>query len=168
MVDLPAPDRPVNHSTLGFCEFCRARETPVDVDGLPMDVLRTAQREIKHAGTDGAVSQSVDQDESAQRRILRIGIERNRQIKLELADANVVEFQALGRLLLERIDIDLVLQRRHRRRYRARADFHQVGAALQHRLVVHPHHGGAELAGDLRRRIACRDDVAPAHVQLTI
>ena len=38
MVDLPAPDRPVNQSTQGFWPFSAARAPLVDVERLPVDV----------------------------------------------------------------------------------------------------------------------------------
>ena len=50
MVDLPAPDRPVNQSTSGFWPFSAARASLVDVERLPVDVLRAAQGEVDHAG----------------------------------------------------------------------------------------------------------------------
>ena len=46
-----------------------------DVCGLPVDVLRTAQREVKHPRRDGGVADLVDQDEAAERAILLIGFE---------------------------------------------------------------------------------------------
>ena len=54
MVDLPEPDRPVNHSTAGFWPFSSARALLVHVERLPMHVGGAAQAEIDHAGADGA------------------------------------------------------------------------------------------------------------------
>ena len=50
MVDLPAPDRPVNHSTAGLLCFSRARSARADGEVLAMDVGRAAQAEVDHAG----------------------------------------------------------------------------------------------------------------------
>ena len=58
MVDLPAPERPVNQRTKAFWSFCAARARPVDPDRLPMDVLRPAQREMDDAGGNRLVGKS--------------------------------------------------------------------------------------------------------------
>jgi hypothetical protein len=52
MVDLPAPERPVNQSTPAAGPWRGARRL-VDVERLPVDVLRAAQREVDHPGADG-------------------------------------------------------------------------------------------------------------------
>ena len=69
MVDLPAPERPVNHSTAGFWPFRRGMRLAADVEVLAMDVLRAAQREMEHARGDGGVGELVDQDEAAERAV---------------------------------------------------------------------------------------------------
>ena len=38
----------------------------IDIDGLPMDVVRAPEREIDHARADGRVGDPVDQDEAAE------------------------------------------------------------------------------------------------------
>ena len=40
MVDLPAPERPVNHTIAGFCFLSAARSRLADQERLPMDVGR--------------------------------------------------------------------------------------------------------------------------------
>ena len=61
MVDLPAPDRPVNHSTHGFWPFSARARRLVDVERLPVDVLRAPQREVRScpAPTVSLVSRSI-------------------------------------------------------------------------------------------------------------
>ena len=49
-------------------------------------------------------------------RFSRYGSKTIGRLELEAADADVVELELLGRDVLERVDVDLVLQRRHRRR----------------------------------------------------
>jgi hypothetical protein len=56
IVDLPAPDRPVNHSTQGRCPFSAARAGATS-SVLPVDVVRAAQREVQHARADGVVAE---------------------------------------------------------------------------------------------------------------
>src|SRR5215471_983203 len=65
----------------------------VDVERLPVDVLRTAQREVDEAGADGTVGDAVDEDEAAEGAIVRVGLEGDRLIELDLAHADVVELE---------------------------------------------------------------------------
>ena len=67
MVDLPAPDRPVNHSTAGFWPFSVGVRLAADVEVLAVDVERPAQREMEHPACDRRIGQLVDQDEAAER-----------------------------------------------------------------------------------------------------
>ena len=67
MVDLPAPDRPVNHSTAGFWPLSAGVGLAADVQMLAMDVERAAKREVEHPAADRRVGQLVDQDEPAER-----------------------------------------------------------------------------------------------------
>ena len=67
MVDLPAPDRPVNHSTAGCWPLIRGVGLAADVEVLAMDVERPAKREMDHPRGDRRVGQFVDQDEAAER-----------------------------------------------------------------------------------------------------
>ena len=74
----------------------------------------------------------------------------------------------LAALLVERVDVDAVLEvgDRHGHELRAR-DLHQVGAARQQLLVAHPDHVGGELVGD-RAAASCGrgQDVAARDVDL--
>src|ERR1700753_294355 len=65
MVDLPAPDRPVNHNHAGLLILERHALLARHIDCLPVDVLRAAQGEMQHAGSHGGVAQLVDEDEAA-------------------------------------------------------------------------------------------------------
>jgi hypothetical protein len=66
IVDLPAPERPVNQSTLRTLALLRRLGLARDVDGLPVDVGGAAQGEVQKAGGDGGVADLVDQDEAAE------------------------------------------------------------------------------------------------------
>ena len=116
MVDLPAPDRPVNHITHGLLSLQLGARLLVDVERLPVHVLRAAQREVQQAGADRVVGDAVDQDEPAEIAVLARRARRRRPTELETAHADVVELELLGRDVLQRVDVDLVLQRRHGRR----------------------------------------------------
>ena len=66
----------------------------VDVERLPVDVLRAAQREVEHPGADRLVGEPVDQDEAAGVAVLVVGVEGDRPVELEVADADLVELAA--------------------------------------------------------------------------
>src|SRR5207248_10522704 len=98
----------------------------VDVHRLPVHVLRAAQSEVDQPGADGVVGEAVDEDEAAESAILAVGLERDRPVELELAHADVVELEPLGGGVLERVDVDLVLER-------ARSEEHT--SELSHRTI---------------------------------
>ena len=66
MVDLPAPDRPVNHSSRGLLVLERGMGVAVDVDRLPMDVLARRSAKWSMPAATVALADLVDQDEAAQ------------------------------------------------------------------------------------------------------
>ena len=122
-----------------------------DVERLPVDVLRAAQREMDHAGPHSAVADPVDDDEAAGVVIVGVGIKRDRLIETDIAQANLVQLELLGRQMLERVDVDLVLELGDRRRDGLGAGLQPVRPAGQQRLSRHPDDGGFELVGDLWR-----------------
>ncbi len=167
MVDLPAPDRPVSHSTQACWPFWRARTCLSTSSACQCTFCERRSAKLMHPGTDGAVAQAVDEDEAAEGVVVGVALERDGPVELELAHADVIQLEALGGQLLEGVHVDLVLERGDGSGHRARAGLHQIGAALQHRLVVHPHDGRLELAGDLGRGLAGGDHIAAADVHLT-
>ncbi len=64
-----------------------------------------AQRKVQEARADRRIGHAVDQDEAAGVVVLLVGVERDRLIEREVADADFVEFKLLGGALLERIDV---------------------------------------------------------------
>ena len=89
-------------------------------------------------------------------------------LELDVDDADRVQLEVVRGDAVERVDVELVLDRRDRGRDRLRADAHEVRAAAQERLVRHPHDRRLELVAHLRRRIGRRDDVAAADVDLVL
>ena len=115
MVDLPAPDRPVNHSTAGFWPLMRGVGLAADVEMLAMDVERAPKREMQHSARDRGVGQLVDQDEAAERLVRaraldRIRLEHDLAVGRDLGDADGVEAERRRGEMLERVDVDLVLR----------------------------------------------------------
>ena len=56
MVDLPEPERPVNHRTRASGPSAR-RAALTDVERLPVDIGRAAQAELDHARADRGVGE---------------------------------------------------------------------------------------------------------------
>ena len=138
----------------------------VHVQVLPVHVVGPAQGEVQGAGGDGVVALPVDQDEAAQRVVLRVGHEGHRLLQAEIAVTDLVELQALGGQVLLGVHVDPVLDLADAGGHGARADLQPVGPARQQGRVAHPQHMRGELVGH-RRWIAGRGDhVATADVDL--
>ena len=78
-----------------------------------MDIGRATQRECDHPARDRRVAHSIDEDEAAHFAIVGIRIERDRTIERDVAEADLVEIEMLGGNMLERADVDFVLQLGH-------------------------------------------------------
>ena len=63
----------------------------VDVDGLPVNVVRSTQRVRDHARTDSAVGKAVDEDEATGVTVADVRVERDRSIETEVAHTDFVE-----------------------------------------------------------------------------
>ena len=164
IVDLPAPDRPVNHRIAGrWCLSARARLAGYR-QVVAMDIGRAAQAVGDHARRRGFVGEAVDQDEGAGLAVVGIGIEGDRHRRREIAEADLVERQRLGGELLQRVDVDAMLQFGDRRGRRLGADLHEIGAAGQQLLRAHPDDMRGELIGDFRPRVGLREHVAARDV----
>ncbi|MNS08655.1 hypothetical protein D3C72_401210 [compost metagenome] len=140
----------------------------VDVDGLPVHVLRTTQGEVQHAGTDRAIAQAVDNDKAPGIAVVGISIEGDRPVQVQVAYANAVQLQGLGRQVLEAIHIDPVLEVGAAHADGAATDLHQVRAPRQQGLFVHPYQGRFELVGHRRRGVGQGDQVAAADIDLVL
>ncbi len=138
----------------------------VHVDGLPMDVVRPAERMRNHSGTDGGVGQPVDEDEASGVAVVGIRIEGHRPIETDVADADLVEGQRIGRGLFQRVYVDLVLRPGDPGLDGHRADLAQVRPFRKHVVLTHPHQMRLELVGHAREGVHTGDDVAAADVDL--
>src|SRR3546814_1001711 len=87
----------------------------VDVQRLPVQVGRAPQCEIDGAAGDGGVGLAVDQDEAAQLAVVRIALEGDRPVQLEVATADLVARQLRRRQRSLRVDVDLVPDLRDRK-----------------------------------------------------
>ncbi|MND74614.1 hypothetical protein D3C80_662110 [compost metagenome] len=163
---LAGAGQPGEPEDAGRLSLERGMGLAVDVDRLPVHVLRAAQGEVQHAGADRAVAQPVDDDEAAGVAVVGVGIEGDRPVQVQVADADAVEFQGLGRQVLQAVHIDPVLEVGAAHADGAATDLHQVRAPGQHRLFVHPHQGRLELVGHRRRRVGQGEHVAAADVDL--
>ena len=112
MVDLPEPDRPVNQRTAGFWLFSSARACLLTSSACQWMLAARRSGEVDHAGADRGIGEAVDQDESAGGAVVAIGIEGDRRLGGDVADADLVHVERLGRLVGEIVDVDLVLERR--------------------------------------------------------
>src|SRR5579859_2543925 len=122
----------------------------VDVHRLPVDVLTATQCEIQKTGAHGAAGDPIDQNEAAEIVIFNVGVEGDRRIEQEVADADLVKFEPSGGQVFERVDIDLVLGFGDLRGDHARTQFHQVRSARQQGFFVEPDDARLELIGDRR------------------
>ena len=64
-----------------------------DQKRLPVDVGAAAQPERDHAGADGVIGETVDDDEGAGPAVLVVGIEGDRQAGRQVADRDIVELE---------------------------------------------------------------------------
>ena len=151
--DLPAPGSPVSHTTNGSLPLRSGARGAVDLVRLPGDVVRAAQREVQQAGADRVVRDAVDEDEAARVAVLRVRVEGDRLAQLDVDDADLVQLEVVRGDAVERVDVELVLDRRDRGRDRLRPDAHEIRAAAQERLLRHPDDRRLELVADLRGRV---------------
>jgi hypothetical protein len=99
MVDLPDPDRPVNQRITGFWAFNARPCGFVDSELLYVDIGGAAQREGDHPGRQRGIAEAVDEDECAGRPVALVGIDRYGHARREIAEADLVQGQRLGREL---------------------------------------------------------------------
>ena len=102
---------------------------------------------MKKTGSDCCVRESVDEDESTHLAVLIVGIERNRTVEIDIADANLVEFKRTSGDVFEGVDVHLVLRLRQRCTHRTSTDLEQIRATRKHFVVVHPDDVRFELIG---------------------
>ncbi|EFK97596.1 hypothetical protein LDC_0360, partial [sediment metagenome] len=130
--------------------------------------MRAAQREVQHAGAHRAVAGAVDKDEATQVAVHGIRLERHGAVEQQRAQRDVVERQCARGQRRQRVDVEPVLDLADAGVHGARAQRHQVAAARQQCVFVHPHHVGLELIGHLDRRSGRTQHVATRDVDLIV
>ena len=110
------------------------------------------------------VGEAVDQDEGAGLAVLGVGIEGDGDAGREIAEADLVEASVAAGQMLERVDVDLVLEGCDLRPAPSGAEPQQIGAAGQQRLFGHPQQMRGELIGDLGPRAGRDQNVAARDV----
>ena len=165
MVDLPAPDRPVNQRIAGF--WCLSRACASRVTVRPCRWTLVARRSPWAIMPAPAVAlvMPVDQDERAGVAVVGVGVPGDRHGGREIAEADLVEVEPLGGELVEIVDVEPMLEFGDGGRDGSRPDLHQVRAPRQHRIGAHPDDVGGELVGDLRTAVRMRQHVAAGDVE---
>ena len=140
----------------------------IDLDRLPMDVLRPAQRKVQQPRADGVVGQPIDNDEAARVPVFGVRVEGDRLVEIEIADADFVQMQRLCRDMFERVDVDLVFRRGERHPDRLGADLQEIRPPRQHLVLAHPDDCCFKLVGDAGRRSGAGEHVAATDVDLVV
>ena len=131
IVDLPAPDSPVNHSTAGWWPFSSARCLgPTARSCQWMLVARRSAKSIMPAAAVSCVMRSIRMKPPVVA-VLRVRVERERRAGREIAEADLVQLQRARRGMRAGVDVDPVLERGDRGRHRPCADLQPVGAARE-------------------------------------
>ena len=97
IVDLPAPERPVNQRIAGFCRLSAARSALPISSGCQWILVPRRSAELDHAGADGAVGEAIDDDEGAGLAVLGVRVEGDRRGRRDVAKGDVVERRASSR-----------------------------------------------------------------------
>ena len=130
MVDLPAPGRPVSHSTSGRWPFIAARRAGVTWPRCGWTLVAAARFSTAMPGRRGLQRRAIDQDEAAGRAVLGVGIEGHRHRRLDPHPADRVERQLVaGRARCSASSSSRSTMPRHRGRHGRGADLEQEGLA---------------------------------------
>ena len=101
----------------------------VDSELLYVDIGRAAQREGDHPGRQRCIAEAVDEDECAGRPVGLVRVDCHGHARREIAEADLVQGQRLGRELGLRVDVEPMPDVSDGGGERAPADPHQVRAA---------------------------------------
>ena len=121
----------------------------VDIDRMPMNIMRPAQGMIDHPCANSGIGETIDQNKVARVPVITVTVEHDRRLGRNIADADLVHLQGSCRLLRETIDIDGIFQRCN-----GRADAIDLCAAdiappRYHGLFVKPDHMRHELISQM-------------------
>ena len=167
MVDLPAPESPVNHNTQGFCSLRPRPRCLVDRQLLPPHIGRAAQAELDHARRDGGVGETVDQDERAGVGVLGVRVEHQRPWRCRGCTTPTSLISSVLPATWSRLStLSLYLRFEHGRRRGLVSAFQRIGAPGQHRLLVEPDDARGHLIGDRGSVRGKGDNIAAAHIDL--
>ena len=122
-----------------------------------MGVGGAAQPESDHAGSNGGVAVAINQDELAGELVLFVGIEGNRINRGHIDERDFVTMQFLCRQMLHCVDVEPILQFRHRCANRLRAGFDQVTSPWEQRRFRQPDKMRGESVGPLLRFVCISD-----------
>src|SRR5262249_4667949 len=109
---------------------------------------------------------AVDQNEAAQLAALSVFLEDQGLIELQLDHADIVELEAFGGKMLQRIDVDFVFERVDGRGDHLGGELHEVRATRENRGIAEPDERRFELVGRLCRRLCVDEDVTATYVNL--
>jgi len=129
-----------------------------------LGVRGAAQREVDHDAGNGAVAHAVDQHKAAEFARVDVGLEGDHTVQRQVDRRDFVEVEAPARGVLQRVDVDLVLDRGHLCRGRLRAESEKVAAPREQRFRVHPCQVCLELIGDIAWRVGRAEDVGAGNV----
>jgi hypothetical protein len=119
-----------------------------------------------HAGSHGTIGQAINDNEATGGAIVRIAIQRNGGIQGHLYQADLVQLQAAGRPLLQRVHVNTMHNLRNRTGYVAGRPLDIVFLAWQQGLFGHPHQHGFEAVADQRPIVGMHQHVATGNVDL--
>ncbi|CAB4807170.1 unannotated protein [freshwater metagenome] len=103
-----------------------------------MHIVGTTKRKVQESRCHRCVRESIDEYESAHIAVLAIRIERDRTIKIDIADADLVQFECSGRNMFKSVDVHFVLGLRKRRIHCARSDLQEIRPTGKHLVIIHP------------------------------
>ena len=112
-MDLPAPDKPVNQRMHCFWSFNDARAALSILSGCQWTLVARRSAKVIIPQPTVALSDAIDENETAHLAILSIRIEWDRPIERDIAKPDLIEIEVLGGDVFERIDVDFVFQLRH-------------------------------------------------------
>ncbi len=155
------PGEPENRRLLPFLGCPRRL---VNIDGLPMDIFRPAQRKVDHPGGNSGIAEAVNKDKGAGFTDFGIRIKGDRLVNRDVADTDFIQFQRFGGRMLHRVYIDLVFQAADAGSRGTRTEFEGVGPAGQHGFAVHPDDLSLELIGGGGAVLRLAKNVAAADI----
>ena len=152
----------------GLVAFDGRTRSAVHFLRLRLDVVRSAQRKVQHAGGHRVEADAVDQDQAAGVAVAGVGVESHGLVQRQVAHANVVEVQPARCQLRLGGHIQAVLQISDRGHHCARGDLQQEASSRQHRRVGHPDQRAFKLVSHFGCGIGCSQHVAATDIDVVL